>query len=156
MQHPQLVRWPIKDPLIGEELCFASSTFACQACVPEDILDGFPLFLGTPFEEVHSQMLLLQYMFPHSMDPHQSVRPARLGSCHCLQHQALVRLVSLTVAGHGHGLPQTLRSPLLVGGALCLAPACQHHGHPWLRPGVKLSQCWCLTGFAVGTTRTLV
>lgn len=57
LQHPQLV---IKGPLISEDLCFASSTWACQGCVPEDDLDGFPLFLGIPFEELHSQMLLLQ------------------------------------------------------------------------------------------------
>ena len=47
MQHPQLVvvahqLGPIKGPLISEDLCFASSTFACQTCVPGGALDGSP------------------------------------------------------------------------------------------------------------------
>ena len=31
-----------------------------------------------------------------------------------------------------------------------------HRGHPRLRPGLELSRCWRLGGFAVGTTATLV
>ena len=84
------------------------------------------------------------------------LRLARWGSHHRLPHRASARLVSLSVAGHGCGLPQPLGAPLPVGGAPCLAPACRHRGHPRLRPGMGRSQCWCLAGFALGATRTLV
>ena len=84
------------------------------------------------------------------------MRLARSGSHHRPPHRASARLVSLSVAGHGCGLRQPLGAPPPVGGAPCLAPACRHHGHPRLRPGVGRSQRWGLAGFALGATRTLV
>lgn len=82
-----------------------------------------PFYLGMPFDKVHGQMTPLQQTLPHPTAPHRSVRLPRPGSCHHLPHRVSVALVSPTVSGHGHGLPQPLVAPLLVGEAQCPAPA---------------------------------